>query len=113
MLSESADLFQASFALPPSPRRPWRRPVARGSLGPKLRQEGSMEAPEVARLLDFSGRVVAVTGAGSGLGQGVARRFAAAGAHVVVHYRRAAAGATALVDAIGRDRAVAVEADLT
>jgi NAD(P)-dependent dehydrogenase (short-subunit alcohol dehydrogenase family) len=30
-----------------------------------------------------------------------------------VHYRRAAAGATALVDAIGRDRAVAVEADLT
>jgi NAD(P)-dependent dehydrogenase (short-subunit alcohol dehydrogenase family) len=72
-----------------------------------------MEAPEVARLLDFSGRVVAVTGAGSGLGQGVARRFAAAGARVVVHYRRAAAGATALVDAIGRDRAVALEADLT
>jgi NAD(P)-dependent dehydrogenase (short-subunit alcohol dehydrogenase family) len=72
-----------------------------------------MEAPEVGRLLDFSGRVVAVTGAGSGLGQGVARRFAAAGARVVVHYRRAAAGATALVDAIGRDRAVAVEADLS
>jgi NAD(P)-dependent dehydrogenase (short-subunit alcohol dehydrogenase family) len=72
-----------------------------------------MEAPEVGRLLDFSGRVVVVTGAGSGLGQGVARRFAAAGARVVVHYRRAAAGATALVDAIGRDRAVAVEADLT
>jgi NAD(P)-dependent dehydrogenase (short-subunit alcohol dehydrogenase family) len=72
-----------------------------------------MDVPEVARLLDFSGRVVIVTGAGSGLGQGVARRFAAAGARVVVHYRRAAEGASALVDAIGRDRAVAIEADLT
>jgi len=72
-----------------------------------------MDAPEVGRLLDFSGRVVIVTGAGSGLGQGVARRFAEAGARVVVHYRRAAEGATAIVDAIGRDRAVAVEADLT
>jgi NAD(P)-dependent dehydrogenase (short-subunit alcohol dehydrogenase family) len=72
-----------------------------------------MDAPEPARLLDLSGRVVIVTGAGSGLGQGVARRFAAAGARVVVHYRRAAAGAAEVVEAIGRDRAVAVEADLS
>jgi NAD(P)-dependent dehydrogenase (short-subunit alcohol dehydrogenase family) len=72
-----------------------------------------MDVPEVGRLLDFAGRVVIVTGAGSGLGQGVALRFAEAGARVVVHYRKAAAGATAVVERIGGDRATAVEADVT
>jgi NAD(P)-dependent dehydrogenase (short-subunit alcohol dehydrogenase family) len=72
-----------------------------------------MDAPEVGRLLDLAGRVAIVTGAGSGLGLGVARRFAEAGATVVVHYRKAAAGAEALVDRIGRERAVAAQADLT
>ncbi len=72
-----------------------------------------MDAPEVRGLLDFSGRVVIVTGAGSGLGQGIALRFGEAGARVVVHYRKAAEGARAVVDRIGRDRAAAVEADVT
>jgi NAD(P)-dependent dehydrogenase (short-subunit alcohol dehydrogenase family) len=76
-------------------------------------EEVRMDAPEVARLLDLSDRVVIVTGAGSGLGQGVARRFAEAGAKVVVHYRKAAAGAEALVAQIGGGRAIAAEADLT
>jgi NAD(P)-dependent dehydrogenase (short-subunit alcohol dehydrogenase family) len=72
-------------------------------------------APPVKALLDFSGRVAVITGGGSGLGAGIARRFAEAGAAVVVHYHTSAAGAEALVRAIdaGQGNAVAVGGDLT
>ena len=40
-----------------------------------------------AAMLDLSGMVVAVTGAGGGIGQGIARRFSEAGASVVAHTR--------------------------
>ncbi|HSL06717.1 MAG TPA: short-chain dehydrogenase, partial [Pseudonocardiaceae bacterium] len=40
--------------------------------------------------MDLSGTVAVVTGAGGGLGSGIARTFAAAGAAVVVHYRSSA-----------------------
>jgi len=71
--------------------------------------------PPVKTLLDFSGRVVVITGGGSGLGAGIAQRFADAGASVVVHYHTSASGAEVLVRAIGAGggRAIAVGADLT
>jgi NAD(P)-dependent dehydrogenase (short-subunit alcohol dehydrogenase family) len=74
-----------------------------------------METPEVRSLLDFSGKVVIVTGAGRGLGPGIALRFAEAGARVVVHYHTSEEGARRVVKAIA-DRggsAVAQPGDLT
>ena len=40
--------------------------------------------PRVADLLDFAGRTVVVTGASGGIGAGIVRRFAEAGANVVM-----------------------------
>jgi len=61
-----------------------------------------------------AGSVVVVTGASGGVGRGIARAFAEAGADVVVHYRRAAAAAAGLAAELGLlgVRAVAVAADL-
>jgi NAD(P)-dependent dehydrogenase (short-subunit alcohol dehydrogenase family) len=72
-----------------------------------------MLVPEVARLLDLSGKVALVTGAGSGLGGAIALRFAEAGARVAVHYRKSLAGAERRVAAMGEGRAIAVPGDLT
>jgi len=72
-----------------------------------------MDVPEVGRLLDVAGRVVAVTGAGSGLGRGIAARFAEAGARVVAHHRASRDGALALAERLGPARAVAVGGDLS
>ena len=74
-----------------------------------------MSVPAVRELLEFGGKVVVVTGAGSGLGTGVVRRFAEAGAAVVVHYHTSETGAWAVVDDIAKrnGRAVAVGADVT
>ncbi len=69
--------------------------------------------PAVRELLDFAGRAVLVTGAGSGVGRVIARRFAEAGARVAVHYRGSRDGAEATVREIcsagGEARAFAAD----
>ncbi|MFF4604110.1 SDR family NAD(P)-dependent oxidoreductase [Streptomyces sp. NPDC001339] len=70
--------------------------------------------PERAGLPDLSGQVVLVTGAAGGIGSGIALRFAAAGAAVVVHHRTGIEAARALVARIeeGGGDALALRADL-
>src|SRR3990167_9396973 len=63
---------------------------------------------------DFRGKVALITGSSRGLGRGLALRFAAAGADVVVNYRRnreLAEGVAAEIGAMGR-RALPVQADI-
>ena len=69
----------------------------------------------VDRLLDLTGKVAVVTGAGGGIGAGIARRLAEAGAAVAVHYRGGKPAAEALVAAIAADggKAIAVHGELT
>ncbi len=66
-------------------------------------------------LPDLGGTVAVVTGAGGGIGSGIAARFAAAGAAVVVHHRTSADRAAAVVAKIvgAGGRAVTAQADVT
>lgn len=76
---------------------------------------GRGAVPPVDRLLDLTGRVVVVTGAGGNIGAGIARRFSEAGADVVLHHRRSGAEAATVLTAIAEagGNAVGVQADLT
>lgn len=72
------------------------------------------DIPPPDRLLDMTGQVVVVTGSSRGIGAGIARRFAQAGADVVIHYQASAekAGAVAAeIEAMGR-RVLVIQADL-
>jgi NAD(P)-dependent dehydrogenase (short-subunit alcohol dehydrogenase family) len=71
--------------------------------------------PPVSSLFDFSGQVVIVTGSGSGLGQGIARRFGEARARVIVNYLHSAQGAQDVAGGIRArgGHALTVQADVT
>jgi NAD(P)-dependent dehydrogenase (short-subunit alcohol dehydrogenase family) len=66
-------------------------------------------------LPDLSGTVALVTGGSGGIGSGIALRFAAAGAAVVVHHHTGAERADAVVDEIvgAGGQAVSAQADVT
>ena len=63
---------------------------------------------------DMGDKRVLVTGAGTGIGRGVALAFAAAGARVALHYAHSDAGANSAVEEIagGGGQAAAVQGDL-
>ncbi len=65
------------------------------------------------KMFDFSGKVILVTGATSGIGRDTAQAFAAAGASVALVGRRAAEGA-AVIEKIKQTggKAVFLQADL-
>ena len=65
--------------------------------------------------LDLTGRTVIVTGASGGIGSGIARRFAEAGANVVCHYQSNSAAAEAVASGItaAGGKAVASQADIS
>jgi len=78
-------------------------------------RQHEFSAPPVRSLLDLAEKVVIVTGGGSGVGSGVALRFAEAGARVVVHFHTSAAGAAGVVEAIiaSGGQATSHQADLS
>ena len=74
-----------------------------------------MSAPPVDALLSLVGRTALVTGASGGIGAGIARRLAEAGAHVVVHCHTNRATADRLADelrAVHERAGVDVEVDV-
>lgn len=64
---------------------------------------------------ELTGKVAVVTGASKGIGAGIAKRFGAAGASVVVNYASSREGADKVVAEIKKEggKAIAVKADVS
>src|SRR3569833_2631118 len=69
----------------------------------------------MASTSSLEGKVALVTGAGRGIGKGIALEFAARGAKVVINYRQSTDEANAVVKEIKAlgSAAVAIQADVT
>jgi 3-oxoacyl-[acyl-carrier protein] reductase len=63
--------------------------------------------------MSLSGKVILITGSSRGIGKAAALRVASEGASLVINYLSDAAAANALVEEIGSDRALAVQADVS
>jgi 3-oxoacyl-[acyl-carrier protein] reductase len=63
--------------------------------------------------MSLQGKVILITGASKGIGKACAERVAREGASVVLNYNSDASAANNLVEAIGADRALAVQADVS
>jgi NAD(P)-dependent dehydrogenase (short-subunit alcohol dehydrogenase family) len=74
-----------------------------------------MTIPTPRDLLDFTDKVVLITGSSVGIGAGIALRFAQAGAQVVIHYHRHTAEAEQVAQAVTTQggQAMTVQADVT
>ena len=63
--------------------------------------------------VDLAGKVALVTGASRGIGRATAIKLAKEGANVVINYVSSAGAADEVVNEIGTDRAIALQADVT
>jgi 3-oxoacyl-[acyl-carrier protein] reductase len=61
----------------------------------------------------LNGKVALITGASRGIGQAIALALAKDGASVVINFSNDATPANELVNEIGKDRAIAVKADVS
>lgn len=75
--------------------------------------QDNRSAPVPGELLSLNGRTALVTGASGNIGRGIAKRLAAAGAALLVHYHSDRAAAEALVGETKSADAVALQADLS
>lgn len=62
---------------------------------------------------NLSGKVVLITGASGGIGSGIARKFAAEGAQLVLHYRKGRREVIQLVNELRDTQVLVVRADLS
>jgi NAD(P)-dependent dehydrogenase (short-subunit alcohol dehydrogenase family) len=78
-------------------------------------KELKMDIPSPEKLFDFTGKVVLVTGGGSGIGAGIVRRFGQAGATVMIDYRSSREGAERVASEIRKmgGKAATFQADVT